>query len=123
MLDLARNARDAMPEGGQFRLETTTVELDEVFLTANPGPQPGRYARIDVSDTGPGMDDPARVFDPFFTAHVRGGGTGIGLAAAYGIVKQHGGSISAESVSDGGTMFRIYLPIREDAGVLAPGPR
>ena len=109
-----------MPEGGQFRLETTSVEVDEVFLRAHSGPQPGRYARLDVSDTGPGMDDTARVFEPFFTTHVRGGGTGIGLAAAYGIVKQHGGYIAAETVSDRGTMIRIYLPIPQDAEVLGP---
>ena len=118
--DLARHARDAMPEGGRFRLQTTSVSLDEAFLEAHPGLQPGRYARLDVRDTGAGMDETVRtrVFEPFFTTHVRGGGTGIGLAAAYGIVKQHGGYIAAETVSDRGAMIRIYLPISQDAEVL-----
>lgn len=113
VFDLARNARDVMPEGGRFLLETASVELDEAFLEAHPGLRRGRYARLDVRDTGPGLDDTARrrVFEPFYSTHVHRGSTGIGLAAAYGIVKQHGGHISAETASDGGTMFRIYLPV------------
>jgi PAS domain S-box-containing protein len=125
IFDLARHARDAMPEGGRFLLKTASVELDEAFLEAHPGPRRGRYVRLDVRDTGPGLDNTARmrVFEPFFTTHVHRGSTGIGLAAAYGIVKQHGGHISAETVSDGGTMFRIYLPVPQDAEVLAPGTK
>src|SRR5262245_5583772 len=122
LFDLARNARDAMPGGGRFLLETASVELDEAFPEALAGARRGRYARLDVRDTGLGLDDAARmrVFEPFFTTHVHRGGTGIGLAAAYGIVKQHGGHISAETASDGGTMFRIYLPIPQDAETPTP---
>jgi PAS domain S-box-containing protein len=125
IFDLARNARDAMPEGGRLLLETASVELDAAFLATHPGQRQARYARLDVRDTGPGLDDTARmrVFEPFFTTHVHRGSTGIGLAAAYGIVKQHGGHISADTVPDGGTMFRIYLPVSQDAEAQAPGAK
>jgi signal transduction histidine kinase len=123
ILDLARNARDAMPDGGRLLVETACVELDDAFLEAHPGLRRGRYARLDVRDTGPGLDDAARVrvFEPFFTTRVRGEGTGIGLAAAYGIVRQHGGHISAETVSAGGTRFRIHLPVPHAEAPAPPG--
>ena len=122
IFDLVQHAGDAMPEGGRLLLETTNVEVDGAFLETHPGPRPGRYVRLGVCDSGVGMDDTTRVrvFEPFYTTHVRRGSTGIGLAAAYGIVRQHGGHISVESPPDGGTMFRVYLPIPESAEEPAP---
>ena len=122
IFDLVRHAGEAMPEGGRLFLETTNVEVDDAFLETHPGSRPGRYVRLRVCDSGVGMDDTTRVrvFEPFYTTHVRRGSTGIGLAAAYGIVKQHGGHISVESPPDGGTMFRVYLPIPESAEEPAP---
>jgi PAS domain S-box-containing protein len=122
VFDLARHAREAMPDGGRLFLETTIVELDESFLETHPGSRLGRYVRLDVHDNGIAMDDTTRlrVFEPFFTTHVRQGSTGIGLAAAYGIVKQHGGHIAVESPQDGGTTFRVYLPVPEGAEEPAP---
>jgi PAS domain S-box-containing protein len=117
IFDLVRHAREAMPEGGRLLLDTTNVEVDAAFLETHPGSRPGRYVRLGIRDSGMGMDATTRVrvFEPFFTTHVRRGSGGIGLAAAYGIVKQHGGYISVESPPDGGTMFRVYFPIPESA--------
>jgi CheY-like chemotaxis protein len=116
-VDLVRHAREAMPDGGRLLLETTHVELDGAFLQTHPSAQAGRYVRVSVLDNGAGMDDTIRrrVFEPFFTAQAGDGDVGIGLAVTYGIVKQHGGYISVEGHPDGGTMFRIYLPVPEQA--------
>jgi CheY-like chemotaxis protein len=114
-MNLATNARDAMPKGGRLTLSTGLVELDDTFVHSHNYGMPGRYALITVSDTGIGMNRETmeKIFEPFFSTKEPGKGTGLGLAMAYGIVKQHGGFINVYSEPDNGTTFRIYLPATE----------
>jgi nitrogen-specific signal transduction histidine kinase len=115
LMNLATNARDAMPRGGDLTIETTRVEIDSDFMRAHGNGKPGGYVLISVRDTGTGMDEKTeeRVFEPFFTTKEVGKGTGLGLSIVYGIIHQHGGFIVVNSEVNTGTAFLIYLPITE----------
>jgi PAS domain S-box-containing protein len=115
LMNLATNARDAMPEGGLLTIGTETIAIDEEFIKEHGFGKEGEYALIAVTDTGAGMDRETRekIFEPFFTTKEVGKGTGLGLSMVYGIVKQHEGYINVYSEPGSGTTFRIYLPLIE----------
>jgi PAS domain S-box-containing protein len=125
LLNLATNARDAMPEGGVLRIAVREITLDEDHLRRTGWGRPGRYAELAVSDTGAGMDPEtrARVFEPFFTTKEPGRGTGLGMAMVFGLVRQHEGYIELESERGRGTTVRILLPLAPalEAAGAAPG--
>ncbi len=112
LMNLAVNARDAMPRGGRFTIETEDVEIKEADLEGRLDMEPGLYALIRISDTGEGMDKETlnQIFDPFFTTKESGKGTGLGLSTVYGIIKKHKGHIWVYSEPERGTVFKIYLP-------------
>jgi signal transduction histidine kinase/ActR/RegA family two-component response regulator len=115
LMNLALNARDAMPAGGRLTIETEQIVVNGDYRRAHPWARPGRYVLVTVSDTGVGMapDVLERVFEPFFTTKSPGEGTGLGLAVAWSIVQQHGGMIHAYSEVGMGTAFKVYLPAAE----------
>jgi two-component system cell cycle sensor histidine kinase/response regulator CckA len=132
LLNLAANARDAMPAGGELRIAVRPATLGKAFVKSHPGSRAGHQVLLEVSDTGVGMDEATQkhLFEPFFTTKPPGEGTGLGLASVYGIVKQAHGYIDVESRPGGGSVFRVYIPAlegstqalqREPATKRAPG--
>ena len=113
LINLAINARDAMPKGGVLSIRMTTVTLGDEFIKSHDLGQVGEYALLSVSDNGTGMDEITKehIFEPFFTTKEMGRGTGLGLSTVYGIVKQHNGNINVDSTLNKGTTFRIYFPV------------
>jgi two-component system cell cycle sensor histidine kinase/response regulator CckA len=117
LLNLCFNARDAMPVGGRLVIETRNTDLDETYCLGNGSVSPGWYVQLSVSDSGVGMDAATmeRMFEPFFTTKDKSKGTGLGLATAFGIIKQHLGHIDVCSELGKGSIFRVFLPATEDS--------
>jgi len=130
LMNLATNARDAMPEGGYLTLSTELVEMDEKYTNTHSFGKAGQYVLLSVEDTGIGMDEKTRekIFEPFFTTKEVGKGSGLGLSMVYGAIKQHNGYIDCYSEPDKGTVFKIYLPVMhgrvypEEISEVAPPP-
>src|SRR5262245_2816963 len=120
LLNLALNARDAMPTGGKLTIETSNAFLDEEYCRANPEVLPGQYVQISITDNGTGMSKEVadRAFEPFFQTKAVGQGTGLGLSQVYGFIKQSNGHVKIYSEAGQGTAVRIYLPRLQSEAVL-----
>lgn len=125
ILNLAVNARDAMPEGGRLSFITEMVEFDQFYCKTHSGATPGQYVMVSIADTGKGIEKDMleRIFEPFFTTKELGKGTGMGLAMVYGIVKNHGGSIRVYSEPGYGTTFKVYFPLASEPAKVEAEPR
>jgi CheY-like chemotaxis protein len=124
LMNLATNAKDAMPDGGTLIIETELLEFDSDYVRRHVFAKPGKYMLISVTDTGNGMDvkTKEKIFEPFYTTKEVGKGTGLGLSMVYGIIKQHNGYINVYSEPEKGTTFKIYLPvIAQEADKLVTG--
>lgn len=123
VMNLAVNARDAMPKGGKLLIETSNVETNSSYVKLHPEAHTGRFACLSVTDTGCGMERSVlqRIFEPFFTTKEVGKGTGLGLATVYGIVKQHHGWIEVQSKVGLGTTFKVFFPVAGETGLLSAG--
>ena len=124
LVNLCVNARDAMPAGGTITISTENITMDKAFIADHQGAKPGPYVSLAVTDTGTGIgpEDMAHIFEPFFTTKDRGKGTGLGLSTVYGIAKQHGGFVYANSAPRNGSTFSVYLPAVAARGELREGP-
>lgn len=124
IMNLAANARDAMPHGGRFTIETSTLRVDDAFVQHRPALSSGEYVLITVSDSGQGIapEHLPRIFEPFFTTKRPGRGTGLGLATVYAIIKRSAGDICVYSEPGLGTTFKIYLPVAASTITTAPVP-
>jgi CheY-like chemotaxis protein len=125
IMNLALNARDAMPTGGRLTIETANVQLDDSFLPHPLETLRGPSVRLTITDTGHGMDETilANIFEPFFTTKEVGKGTGLGLATVYGIIKQSGGEVTVDSQPGRGTIFEVYLPAHDITSFSLPSPQ
>lgn len=122
IINLAVNARDAMPKGGQICVRTVSVEITPSYAQQRPAARPGQFVCLSIADSGVGMDAATltRIFEPFFTTKEPGKGTGLGLATVYGIIQSHQGWIEVSSIPGQGTLFKIFLPVAKNSGAEQP---